>query len=239
MWVSYVMLWTLVISFSIYSTVLKLIEAISQHCCTPIRTQSVYSVIIVSACIWVCWLKDIRTHTQLKKCTNGYYTLTQTYTHIHLDISVTVLETLLTHAVKRDALRPSRRMMWSGTDGVIRRLKTPPFSLTDKQTRPRMWRTIERWGRLWGVGMVGSDSPSEQEVCDWGQQLGQLRLDVGRLSDGVATEIEALQPGAGGQRLEICQCRDFCVFGLMKKSSWWLQHWCKSRINMSNMTPGY
>lgn len=152
MWVSYVMLWTLVISFSVYSTVLKLIEAISQHCCTPIRTQSVYSVVSVSACIWVCCFKDIRTHTQLKKCTNGYYTLTQTYTHIHLDISVMVLETLLMHAVKRDALRPSGRMMWSGTDGVIRRLKTPPFSLTDKQTCPRMWRTTERRGRRWGMG---------------------------------------------------------------------------------------
>lgn len=50
---------------------------------------------------------------------------------------------------------------------------------------------------------------SEQELGDRGQQLAQLGLHVGRLSDGVAAQIEALQSGAGGQRLKVCQGGDF------------------------------
>ena len=89
-----------------------------------------------------------------------------------------------------------------------------PLALS--QTNTLEWRTIKMTGRWWQWFLPSIWS--EQEVCDGGQQLGQLRLDVGRLSDRVATEIEALQLGAGGQRLKICQRRDFCEFGLMKKS---------------------
>lgn len=58
---------------------------------------------------------------------------------------------------------------------------------------------------------------SEQEVSDGGQQLGQLRLHVGCLSDGVAAEIEAPQLGAGGQRLKVCQRGDLCEFWVNEK----------------------
>lgn len=50
---------------------------------------------------------------------------------------------------------------------------------------------------------------SEQKLGDQGQQLAELRLHVGRLSDGVAPQIKALQSGAGGQRLEVRQGGDF------------------------------
>lgn len=46
-------------------------------------------------------------------------------------------------------------------------------------------------------------------MSDGREQLGQLGLDVIRLSDGVATEIKMLQLGAGGQWLKICQGGDF------------------------------
>lgn len=49
---------------------------------------------------------------------------------------------------------------------------------------------------------------SEQELRERGQQLAELRLHVGRLSDGVAAQIKALQSGAGGQRLEVRQGAD-------------------------------
>lgn len=55
----------------------------------------------------------------------------------------------------------------------------------------------------------GDGSSSEQEASDGREQLGQLGLDVVRLSDGVAAEIKMLQLGAGGQWLKICQGGDF------------------------------
>lgn len=61
-------------------------------------------------------------------------------------------------------------------------------------------------------------SGSEQQVGDGGEQLGQPGLNVVRLSDGVAAEIEALQPGAGGQRLQICQRGDVCTSELKRES---------------------
>lgn len=58
---------------------------------------------------------------------------------------------------------------------------------------------------------------SEQEVSDGGEQLGQLRLDVVGLSDGVAAEIKMLQLGAGGQRLKVCHAGDFWTSELKRK----------------------
>lgn len=59
---------------------------------------------------------------------------------------------------------------------------------------------------------------SEQEVSDKGEQLCQLGLDVGRLSDGVAAEIKMLQLGAGGQWPKICQGGDFWTSELKRST---------------------
>lgn len=69
---------------------------------TPIHLQSLYFIFSVSACIWVCCIKDIRTHTytQLKKYNIGSHALapTQTHTHTCLDISLKVLEVSDNHS---------------------------------------------------------------------------------------------------------------------------------------------
>lgn len=64
----------------------------------------------------------------------------------------------------------------------------------------------------WTTGRWPQRFWSEQKVRDGGQKLRQLRLHVGHLSDGVATEIKALQLGAGSQRLKICQRGDLWVW---------------------------
>lgn len=127
--------------------------------------------------------------------------------------------------------------------------KTPTW-LFHGQTHWRKWRTAERQERRWQWFLPSVWS--EQQVCDWRQQFGQVWLDVSRLSDGVAAEIEPLQVGAGGQRLKICQCGDFCACELMKTHTkccggwyqWqWIEIWltysqnkCESKIHMTNVT---
>lgn len=71
------MLWSSVRSFSSNSTVLKLIEAISQHYCTPIHIQSIFSIIRVSACIWVCCIMK---HPYAHRW-NATLVITQSHTH--------------------------------------------------------------------------------------------------------------------------------------------------------------
>lgn len=104
------------------STVLKLIEAISQRCCTPIHVQSLHSIISVSACIWGCCIKDIHTHTRT-----------------HLDIWLKVLERFLTRSEV-----PAFQTLGGGGVDVIDVLpkqveqshktleKTPTCSFTDR-----------------------------------------------------------------------------------------------------------
>lgn len=82
----------------------------------------------------------------------------------------------------------------------------PDISVLEETGRKRRLQKSQSW----------NVSCSEQEVSDGGEQLGQLRLDVVGLSDGVAAEIKMLQLGAGGQWLKICQAGDFCASELKR-----------------------
>lgn len=70
-------------------------EATSQHCCTPIPTQAPGLAIRVSACIWVCGVKDTQTYRQLNKSNVGFL-FKHTHSHTQTDrISLNVLERIL------------------------------------------------------------------------------------------------------------------------------------------------
>lgn len=90
------------------------------------------------------------THTQLKKCNIGFYALTHTHTSRHFAEGVGEVSAIRSEASACQALRGDDviDILPNKWNGVTRRLKNTRL-LFHRQTRQRMWRTIERRGRWW------------------------------------------------------------------------------------------